>query len=534
MENTTKESLFNSLFKEIWSEGVFSLPLIKFFNIKKSFDKETKFFFQMKLLYWERRYNEVVKSIEEIFKNGVLDDRKKYLLYINIIKASFYTDKEKCKWYFVKLKNEFKRIPEEIRANVATYLKSYSVLNDGKYNFRLWGKYLEKEKENDCFYKISLAIKSEKDKDFYLCFKYYAQAVKAAIKSNHQEGLLTSINNFHYLIYEHFPKYEYNIVEFHKYYLSKCFSLDFKKLFNIDTIYYVLERCNLKESVEFLLIADYYFKRNPEFKKYKELREKTKYKYNFSDKSYEVDNNIRYFIKNNVNFDYNRDRYVIRILEENKDYITTNTIRYIFTLLKKDIKDNYPYAFLNEMIKLEKKEKAIKILKKKKISKYQFMSAYISLLDKLDNFTELTKNIHEIYHECLNDKNKLIERINNEDNELSFLICLLDKTDGYYNASMENADLFLKKIKKDKTNTFITTYFELSYNQKEKIDEFIRLYSTYNNKFKQFKLTYDKKLKLFCDNYGLNKHSAALSFYCLDSNYRRVLNLVFDRFNDNI
>ena len=66
MENTTKESLFNSLFKEIWSEGVFSLPLIKFFNIKKSFDKETKFFFQMKLLYWERRYNEVVKSIEEI------------------------------------------------------------------------------------------------------------------------------------------------------------------------------------------------------------------------------------------------------------------------------------------------------------------------------------------------------------------------------------------------------------------------------------------------------------------------------------
>jgi len=35
LENTTKESLFNSLFKEIWSEGVFSLPLIKFFNIKK-------------------------------------------------------------------------------------------------------------------------------------------------------------------------------------------------------------------------------------------------------------------------------------------------------------------------------------------------------------------------------------------------------------------------------------------------------------------------------------------------------------------
>ncbi len=521
-KNISKIS-FNNVFEYFFNQGQYCYPLINLFVYKKIVDDID--LLEIQLLMWNKNYREAIEKVNSIFKVGVLDNRKKYLLHIIIMKAYFFVDKKKSKYYFIKLKNSYTKIPKDLRKVVATCLKSYCSLDDGNFNFNIWGKYLEEDENDKCFYKIALARAEIANKNYFDAYIFYAQAVRSALISGHQTGILTSFNNFHFLIFEKFFKYSNNLVEFHKFLVPKTFSDVRIKLYNIATLVEILEKNDKIKCSEFLIIAEYYFKDIKNLEKHKKIIDLLKFKYRPSVRGYELDNKMIDFISKNVSIN---ERTISKIKNESLKKITSNFIIKLFPNLDfKDI-ENLPYPIINEIIKIRKKEKAINILKTKDISKIDFISAYIVLVNKLDNFSILFNKIGKIFRELKEDKKKLIKRIDMGDNELAFLICLLDKSDGFYKARMDIIEKFLKNIDISCLDFFIDKYISLTYLKKDIFEKFIKNYVLYFNSFNEFKFDFEKKVLNFCNKYGLNTHSAMISLYCFDKKERRILNTIFE------
>jgi hypothetical protein len=528
MSKKIPKASFRKVFNSLLDYGSFSYPLIKCL-LKNNFVEE-KEFFNIIILFWERKFSEVIENIEKIFSLGVFDNRKKFLLYCYLMKTYYNLDKNKSRIYFVLLADSFNEIPLDIRNIIGVALKSHSSLDPENKHFKIWGKSYEEEENTNCFYKISLARNSQKNRDFLNSLKYYSQALRAAFISNHHTGIITAYNNFHYLMYEKFPKNILNFIEHHKYYIAKTNTVINFKLFNIETIFQILDKNEEIEKIEILMIADYYLKKSFKNDKFKFLKTNLKNKLDFNIKRYNVDNDFKNFLISSIKTKFSKDKHFIRLAYEDLKYTSPKIIQQLLHKIKIKKGDKIPFPFMNEMIKLNKKNKALNILNFIEIDKIQFLSAFFALLDKKNNFFELTKNIVSIYNEFINDKNNLIKRVNNNDYELAYMISLIDKSDGFYKAHMEYMEIFLKNIKQEKLNEFILKYLNSSHFEKDSFDEFVKNYSIYYGKFEEYDFIYDENLENFCNYYGLDKHSALLSFYCFDNKSTRALNKICKKF----
>lgn len=527
------------LTRRIFDLGSYAKPIL-YFLLDSKIDFCYKSYLKSLDYIWKREYKKAIKEVNLGLKRCKKNKSIYYLLLSNKFVVSYYlNDSENLENIYLKLRKEYKKIPPTVRKITTQFLMNYSLLKKDTNlpKSRFWSKDKELSKSTKLFIIIGKARKKIKEGMLEEAISYYQKGLKIALKIPHPSGFITCYNDISWYLQDTKALRSLYYIEKGFYYLGHYFEEPKTYFYILDTLFNIYKKLNyyrIYEISEFInLYKDDDFVKN----RYSNLLKKTKnYILNFEKKFYknniELGNYLNKKIKNVKKTSkltkISRDK-LTKILNGKTKNIRSKTIRKLIYGLNIDIEKGTPNQIFSELIKMKidsNFQRSIEYLSNKSYLEKNklILSTYMALYNRKKIFKYLIKKdvLKEILNLINNDFSKFNDLVKIR-YEIKRFISYIINPPNFIKGRRDLILKFLYKLDEENLNIIFDYYLNISENEREIIDVFIRNYI----RFKKISINFglDQKLNLKVNKIinflKLSLNSFILSYYYF-SKWERV------------
>jgi hypothetical protein len=551
--------------------GQFIKPFIDYFlNFSNTniYDDEIKYLKAIKLK-WSGNYNEALLKINDSLSTV----NKKNIYYLLLIEKmdvlTKLSKKNEIKDVFIELKKGISRTPNYVRPLI---IGSLNITREVYYDYisleevRTWSYEYDKFPVDKAYMFMAEARKKRNEKNYIESKNLNLDAFYILKDVPNPSGITKALNNIcWWLRYENIElslKFTFPLLFYLGYYFE-----DFQsKIFNtFDTVLTVQKRSNLNIFYDnIFIISKIYSNLNNDKKIYikNKFPELIKYIDNYylcdSPKYYKNTKNLRNFLKEFIfekNFSIENmnvsSRTIKDFLLEKRDNIQSITLNKILKNLEFDFDIDLPIEVITEIKKdfidnkFRKNAKRFFSLSKEK----QFLELFISYLSNYYrneiNLLQIIKYINKDKLIKVNITYPLKQLINfifykyknpilyleNDFKINSYNSFEFDSSSFYYGRK-KLIEAFFNDFNKKYLFDFIKIYCNLSFQEKDVLEKFIRNYKRYDFKNipKVMLPKSNKKFIPFIKKFGLNERLSSTSFWCFEEKDRKDFIEIINKF----